>query len=229
VGIKVAVKSREFKRALELVPKRINWRPMAKVIKNEVLKDIKGGRSPVSGGRRRYQRYSNSYRGKIKAEVAFLTNKKTGGVQTIRYDDNKEVADAKSAFEAAQKAARNTRFTGGSFFGKEAKKAKSKLTRQGKKYIRSLDPDFYKHKKRPAPVNLTLSGKMLRSVFTRVFNKLALIQIGFKDEKSVYHDEGTDNIPQRKMLPRRPKELFNKSIQLKIANNLKKLLSKIQI
>lgn len=228
MGIKVAVKSKEFKRTLELVPKRINWRPMAKLIKNEVLRDIKGGRSPVSGGRRRYQRYSNSYRGKIKAEVAFLTNKNKN-VFPIRYDDNNQVKDAKSAFEAAQKAARNTRFTGGSFFGKEAKKAKSKLTRQGKKYIRSLDPDFYKHKKRPAPVNLTLSGKMLRSVFTRVFNKLALIQIGFKDEKSVYHDEGTDNIPQRKMLPRRPKELFNKSIQLKIANNLKKLLSKIQI
>jgi hypothetical protein len=75
--------------------------------------------------------------------------------------------------------------------------------------------------KRISPVNLKLTGKLLDSFTTSTRgNKL---RISFTDKKAVYHDEGTNKIPQRKMLPSRRGERFARLIE----RNVQRLAEKV--
>ncbi|MCA9485962.1 MAG: hypothetical protein KC506_03910 [Nanoarchaeota archaeon] len=72
--------------------------------------------------------------------------------------------------------------------------------------------------KRVSPVNLTLSGELLDSIYVKLNNNK--ITIGFSDEKFEYHNkpESGSNMPARRLLPTEPGEEFSKSITLRIRN-----------
>lgn len=73
--------------------------------------------------------------------------------------------------------------------------------------------DMYGKKQRP--VNLTLSGKMLRSLKSKIIK--GKVKLWFTDEKAKYHDKlgaGKSKV-FRRLLPRGIEE-FNRAIQLKI-------------
>lgn len=76
-----------------------------------------------------------------------------------------------------------------------------------------------------APVNLKLSGDLLKSLTTD--NIKSRIIISFEDEKASYHNEGNDKLPRRAILPTRSGEVFNKKIRNIIQKALKNALRKI--
>ena len=121
--------------------------------------------------------------------------------------------------------------------GKEILKGISPVRGQGKyrKYSRSYRDQILKNKlpfpKKRSPVNLRLSGQMLKSIFTK-FNKAGFI-IGFKSSLADIHNRqgaGKSRIIRR-ILPNKSGEEFNKSIQVDIQKFLEKsrrqLLNKI--
>ena len=97
--------------------------------------------------------------------------------------------------------------------------------RDNKELIKEMNKEFLSHGKRVSPRNLTLSGKMLKSITTNETSNSLLI--GFTDEKAAYHDEGEGNLPRRAMLPTRKGEIFNSSITLRMREVAKKAILKI--
>ena len=68
--------------------------------------------------------------------------------------------------------------------------------------------------KKLSPVNLTLSGNMLRSIFTRTTDKG--FEIGFSSKLAFYHQNGEGNLPVRKLLPGPTDRGFNIIIERKV-------------
>lgn len=92
-------------------------------------------------------------------------------------------------------------------------------------YVTAIKKGYVKDKPRPRPVNLTQSGTLLKSLFSRYSRDSAVI--GFADEKADYHNKGTDTIPRRAMLPTSSGEEFNASITLRLRQVATAVINKI--
>jgi hypothetical protein len=78
--------------------------------------------------------------------------------------------------------------------------------------------------KKVSPVNMTLTGKMLDSLRLFVRNGKALLQ--FDDKKALWHNDGTNKLPERKLLPTGSSDKFNKRITDLLVSALKKAAAK---
>jgi len=79
--------------------------------------------------------------------------------------------------------------------------------------------------KRATPVNLKLSGQMLSTFSVKEISKG--LSIGFSDIIARYHNDGGGNLPERRLLPTRPSERFNRSINMSIKGWLESSLKKV--
>lgn len=140
---------RKFKRLIRDLKKEI-----PETLRDSILKDIGGGRSPVKG-KDRFKQYSDGYKKKIK----------------------------------------------------------------GGKDVFSL--------KRIRPINMTLTGEMISSFFSRL--KGNTIVIGFDDPKADFHNRlgaGKSKVVRR-LLPTQSGEEFNRSIQTDLRDTLNRVANKI--
>lgn len=92
------------------------------------------------------------------------------------------------------------------------RKGRNKKTNR---FIENRTAKLYPNKKR-SPVNLKVTGKLLKSYFSK-FIRGGTLEIGFRDPKAAFHDRPAANspIPARPMLPRDGK-VFNVNIQRKL-------------
>lgn len=74
-------------------------------------------------------------------------------------------------------------------------------------------------------VNLKVTGEMLKSLVIKRHAKG--IKIVFNDKKSSYHNDGTDKIPRRAMLPTKEGEEFNKRINDRVATLIERIAAVI--
>lgn len=108
---------------------------------------------------------------------------------------------------------------------KRVRNKENKIKRQAKKNKTEavLDPNIFSGK-RKSPVSLFLTGKMLGSIET---SKIATgIRIAFKDKKAEYHNEGSEKLPRRAMLPLKGGE-FSQLIQRKITKSARDAIKKL--
>ena len=78
--------------------------------------------------------------------------------------------------------------------------------------------------KRVTPVNLKLSGQMLSTFFVKKVSKG--VEVGFSDDIAEYHNNGDGNLPERRLLPTRTAERFNRDINRTIKGWLESALKK---
>lgn len=103
---------------------------------------------------------------------------------------------------------------------------------QGKSPVRGeynfeeYSESYSKLKGRLKPVDMVLSGEMFSSFYVKQVKSVGSLEIGFKDEKAAYHQEGNENLPQRKLLPVDKGEKFNTRLTKFINNALKKAVKK---
>lgn len=94
--------------------------------------------------------------------------------------------------------------------------------------LKQKDPRVTGLKTRVAPVNMTLTGEMLKSFFVKVTVKG--LKLGFKSPIADFHQEG---IPSnsgkvvRRLLPTGANERFNRSISIDIANAIDRILREV--
>ena len=102
------------------------------------------------------------------------------------------------------------------YFTKNGKVIRAKVDQEDKELVSFLKETFGNKKQRP--VNLKLSGKMLRSIKSRITKNGVFVW--FADEKAKYHNKlgaGKSKV-LRRMLPNGKKEEFNAGIRKKIVN-----------
>ena len=105
-------------------------------------------------------------------------------------------------------------------------KSKGRLQKYSDSYRNAIKKGYIKNKK-IRPVNLKLSGDMLRSIFSRTnANKLT---VGFDSEVATYHNRlGTGKSKtKRRMLPTEKGERFNRKITLSLGELIKDTIQKI--
>lgn len=99
---------------------------------------------------------------------------------------------------------------------------------QGKSPVRNHTFKPYadvKYKGRKRPVDMNVSGKMLKSLKVKQ-DRLGRLLIEFKSKIAGYHQEGTRKMPQRKLLPSKG-ELFNIRLTKFIKQVLNKAVKKV--
>ncbi len=84
-------------------------------------------------------------------------------------------------------------------------------------YKKSIRKGYLKNKG-IAPINLYLTGQMLKSLIVKSFGNF--IRIQFDDPKAAYHNEGSPKMPRRAILPKEG-ERFNEGIVQKITKAVK--------
>lgn len=92
---------------------------------------------------------------------------------------------------------------------------------QGKSPVRSHTFKPYadiKYKGRKKPVDMHVSGKMLKSIRVKQ-DRLGRLLISFKSKTAAYHQEGTSKMPQRKLLPAK-----NEQFNIRLTKFIKKIL-----
>lgn len=196
---------RKFKKLIRVLKKEI-----PATLRNSVLRDIEGGRSPVQGFGR-FQKYSDSYIAQIRGKAAFRTF--NGRVVPFTVDDlgftDKEFATYKP--------------------DAQAKRRRQQAKRDSKAKIAELNKEFAFYGKRQRPVNMTFSGKMLNSFFVKTRKKSVIV--GFKDKKADIHNRL--GVPSnkgpviRRLLPTKTNEKFNRSIRLDIRETLNRVAKSI--
>lgn len=176
------------------------WKELANLNIARIITDfIQKGISPVDirGATARFQKYSKSYIDQIKGKAAFF--KKNGKTIAVSPLSNKEL-DAYRASKQAKKTNKNSA-----------------------DFVKSVTKSKFGGKK-VSPVSLKLSGKMLDSL---TFNRGNGI-LNAADEKWQYHNgedgDRAPNMPERRLLPDRPGEGFNRRIQQNITEALAKAL-----
>jgi hypothetical protein len=102
---------------------------------------------------------------------------------------------------------------------------RGRYTGYSESYKSQMGRGRYKTKRR-RPVNLTLTGKMLRSIKSRQTNKGETIW--FSDEKAAYHQLGTKYIPIRRLLPEANEEL-SRVIMVLLEKRLEKFVNDLFI
>lgn len=80
------------------------------------------------------------------------------------------------------------------------------------------------NKKKVSPVDLFLTGEMLGSLELK--SKQNSVSLVFNDKKARYHQDGTDKMPMRRLLPEKKGELFTKRITQLIIKALKASLKR---
>jgi hypothetical protein len=190
-----------LKKILHNELKNINksfWKQLQAINLPEIIrKIIRKGIIPIAGFGGRFQQYSESYKLQIQGKLAFFKNKggKAVGVSALSDDEL-------DSFRASNKA-RWTNEGNKEFIAERAKKFKGK---------------------RVSPVNMHLTGKMLGSLyFEETTGKLIAT-----DEKWQYHNgeahERAPNMPERRLLPTRDGERFNRRIEQNLTEALAKAL-----
>jgi phage gpG-like protein len=98
---------------------------------------------------------------------------------------------------------------------------------KGQNRYKKYSDAYAKTKGRKEPVDLVGSGEMLNNMIARQTNKNNIIvEFRGKSRKiASYHNNGTDKMPQRKILPS-GKEIFKSDIMNKIVNILQKAINK---
>lgn len=91
-------------------------------------------------------------------------------------------------------------------------RAVSKGDKNTNRFIKNRNDKLYEGK-RVRPVNLTVTGKLLESFKVKISKGLRVITLVFEDEKAEYHNDGTNTIPKRRMLPTGNNEQFSLRIQ----------------
>jgi hypothetical protein len=194
----VKVDTRRLRLKLNKVNRESN-KAWQKTLPRLIIAFIKKGISPVKG-QGRFAKYSSSYLAQIKGEAAFRTGKH-GGVYALTVLKNKELKSLRASKDAR------------------------KENRANKDRIAEMNKEFLSHGKKPTPRNLTLSGKMLSSITSRL--KGGALELGFTDEKAEYHNKGGGNLPRRAMLPTESGEEFNNNITLRLREVARKAVLKI--
>jgi hypothetical protein len=96
-------------------------------------------------------------------------------------------------------------------------------------YRQAIDNGYYSEfNKRKRPVNLRLSGDLLKSIYTRLISKTR-IEIGFNDELADIHNrQGAGKSKTvRRMLPTEEGETFTDSILLAVGTKLRRIAKRI--
>lgn len=83
--------------------------------------------------------------------------------------------------------------------GQSAVMGFKKWQKYSKSYRSALDKGYYSPKN-ARPVNLQLTGDMMKSLSIGSGSDNVIIY--FDDDKAEYHQEGTDKMPQRQLLPK---------------------------
>lgn len=82
--------------------------------------------------------------------------------------------------------------------------------------------------KRVSPVNMKVSGQLLNSIYARV--KKGRVIVGFKDRLADIHNRlgaGKKAKTVRRLLPTEDKEVFNRGIQIKLEERVKRVARRI--
>jgi hypothetical protein len=153
------------------------------------------GISPVAGAVGRFIQYSKSYIDQIQGKAKYFTAK-NGYV--IRVEP-----------KLLQGEQTKIKFKKGQLIQGKTTKAKYE------KFEKGLGVG-----KRVSPVNLKVSGKMLE---TLSFNERTGV-LKADHELWEYHNDGLGKLPERRLLPNRPGELFNRRVQQKVTESLAKAL-----
>lgn len=159
-----------------------------------ILDLIRKGISPVARAVGRFQKYSTLYVDQILGKVKVLTNKKTGGVFVMQ----------------PQGKVKKDKVTGADY---------TPLTKAGKVQREKFEKGLGVGKLR-SPVNLKVTGKMHNSLTYNAFDGT----LRAKDFKWQLHNDGEGNLPERRLLPDRDGEVFNKRVQQKITESLVKAI-----
>lgn len=171
-------------------------------IRDIIVELIQKGISPVFGAIGRFKEYSSSYVDQILGKVKFFRNKKTGKLFKV---EPKMLEGEKTNFKIVRKGPDKGKVIAG-------KTSKAKF----EKFEKGLGVG-----KKRSPVNLTVSGEMLK---TLKYNEntgevTASHMVGEYNLWSI-HNDGTDKIPERRLLPNRKGERFNRRIEQKITEAL---------
>jgi hypothetical protein len=105
-------------------------------------------------------------------------------------------------------------------------KGQGRLVKYSNSYKKSIQKGYVKNKTRPRPVNLTQTGDMLSSI-RATGSARGGVTIKFTDEKADYHNNGTNKIPRRAMLPTETGEEFSKNITLRLREVVAKTITNI--
>jgi hypothetical protein len=155
-----------------------------------ILDLINKGISPVFGAAARFKSYSVNYVKQIKGQIAFWT-RPNGTVAAL---EPLKLKDLK-AYRASD----------------EAKKE----NKANEKWVKDRSAKQFKGKK-VSPVNLKVSGEMQKTL--SYDEKTGILTANH--ERWSYHNDGTDKIPERRLLPNRNGERFNRRIDQKITEAL---------
>jgi len=110
--------------------------------------------------------------------------------------------------------------------GRSPVKRKGRFQKYSDSYLKAIESGRFENK-RKRPVNLKLSGDLLKSLQTFVRNKILIIR--FDNSLADIHNRrgaGKSKVVRR-MLPTESGETFNESIQRDVREVLKRLASKI--
>jgi len=166
-----------------------------------ILDLINKGISPVMGAAARFKSYSVNYVKQIKGQIAFWTNP-NGSIGSLEPLKNKELGAYRASAEAR------------------------KQNKENQKWVKERSENQFNGKK-VSPVNLKVSGEMQKGLS---YNEKTGELTAFSDVDGEnlwnIHNDGVPekNIPERRLLPNRPGERFNRRIDQKITEALLKAL-----
>ena len=146
------------------------------------------------GAAARFKSYSVNYVKQIKGQIAFWTNP-NGSVTALEPLKNKELASYRASAEAR------------------------KQNKANEKWVKDRSAKQFNGKK-VSPVNLKVTGEMQKTLSYDEKTGILLAN----HERWSYHNDGTDKIPERRLLPNRTGERFNRRIDQKITEALLKAL-----
>jgi hypothetical protein len=166
-------------------------------IRDSILKGI----SPVKG-QGRFVKYSESYQDQIKNKVAF----RTINGKVIPLGQNVTAKELKD------------------FRGSKAAKAENK---RNKSIAKELNKKLIQAGKRIRPVNLKVTGKLLKSLSWELEGKFLILKFG--NIIADYHNRlgAGKSKTIRRMLPTRRNEVFNRVIDKKVRDALKRYAKKL--
>lgn len=141
-------------------------------------------------------KYSDSYIKQIQGKAAFF--RKNGKVIAIEEVSKKDL----KSYRASESA--------------------SKQNQRNKEFLRYTKQQF--KDKKVSPVNLKLKGDLHKSAEATVTPNGVLVT--FTDPKAEWINEGTKNMPARRLLPNKPGEEFNYNIFKRILDTLKSAIKK---
>lgn len=206
-SMRVKVKFKDLpERKKNKIIKRIQ-KKLPRKIEDIILERIAKGISPVAN-QGRFKKYSPSYIDQIKNRAAY---RYIGG-KAVRFtaDAPWGITDAEFKAMRPSAAARRSR-----------REAKANL----KQKITDMNSDITKYGKRVRPVNLYLSGEMIKSFFIKSSDRG--FRLGFTDKKAWYHNDtgpGGKREYKRRLLPTIPGENFTRAIIKDIIKEIKKII-----